>query len=305
MGVSGDNAIETDVTSAATTAANGDLRLAAASPRAEWPRPGIIQCFAHPICIVVAATVHVALGALMYAGGPEDFGENGTALETIAVDVVEALPSQATPSLLGTDGAAGVPERSNPRPARQHTQRDQHTKREETQPEAAEHVPSPEADQASQIAAIASHPRSPAELTAKSEPASEAASDAAPIVEQAAGEQEAAAQPSSAGSIDIVGEAAPGVVAAYGSELLRIVTRGAPKHRDVRHLSKTTLRGTVIVALVVTSEAQIEQLEIKQSSGNSQLDELALSAIRRLALPKPDPMMSRNQRYFGVPIVFR
>ena len=272
------------VQNAAIGSAEGS-RLAASAPMAEQARSGLVPRLAHPICVTVAAAIHVAIAALMLAGKADEFGESGTALQAIAVDVVEAMPSMASLAAAASDGPAAEPVEQVPDEAL--PPHEPAAPRADTSVEAATDI----ADAARSIAPPP--PISPApkpDMENKSEPEPQS-----PQPQPSS----APAQAASAASV-AVGEANQGVVNAYGAALSRIISRGRPQGRETRNL-----RGTVVVEFVVGTSGGLERADVKVSSGNSRLDDLGVSALRKLELPAPTPDMTLKQRTFTVPFVYR
>jgi protein TonB len=90
--------------------------------------------------------------------------------------------------------------------------------------------------------------------------------------------------------------ASPGVVRQYARLVQRALASTRPRGAGV---------GTVTVRLLVSSTGQLASVEIAKSSGNKQLDDIALAAVRWAKLPIPPPGMTADQLLFDFPIYFR
>jgi periplasmic protein TonB len=245
----------------------------AAAPMVAQPRTNWGGRLTHPLCVGLAAAAHLALAALFLPIRTDALGDGGTALEAIAVDMVDSLPSDAAPQIAASQSntAEAVEEVAEAAPA------------------PATKAPPPE--MAVEIAIPPPHgaltgPETPAE-TQEHKPQHMPQPPPAP------------SQLASVGSI-ATAEASPGVVHAYGARIARIISQGRPRGRDL-----SGFKGKVVLAFAVDASGRIERVEVQRSSGNPDLDSRAVGALQKLSFPAPAPEMSERQRFFTVPFEFR
>jgi protein TonB len=232
------------------------------------------------LSLAVAIAAHLAILALLIPRTAEAPGDDGVALEAIAVSLIDsqALISapQATPS---EPSEAPTEDAAEPAPPEQASVQVEAQK----QPDPTEE---PVPQEVSPLPA-------PPQQTAKEETKKP---DEPPAEKQTAQTPPPAAAPPVLPS-QTIAEAAPGVVRAYASSISKLLDRGKPKsHR---------IKGEVVVNFVIDARGRSEPPVITRSSGNSQLDDLVIAAIQRMDFPTPPPEMSLRQRTFIVPFRFR
>lgn len=81
--------------------------------------------------------------------------------------------------------------------------------------------------------------------------------------------------------------ASPGEISRYASGVQAVIVRHHPRH-DGR-------AGRVRILFVVGKSGEVESASIYTTSGNGQLDEKALSAIRRMRFPEPPSNFIKSQ----------
>ncbi len=234
-------------------------------PARQW-----CQRLVQPACFVLAALLHLSLFAWLLPATSDAFGDGGLALEAIAVDLVDTLPSTASPLI-----AAAAAADPTPAPV---ADRELAEKEPEAQPEAARET-TPAIEEAAARPPVERETRDREEATPQPPPAD--------------------AQPASIGAV-ATGEASPGVVHAYGARIAKIISQGRP-----RGTTAVRARGKVLLQFVVDPEGRIASAEVKQSSGSPELDNRALTTLQKLSFPRPTPDMSERQRNFTVPYDFK
>jgi TonB family protein len=91
--------------------------------------------------------------------------------------------------------------------------------------------------------------------------------------------------------------ASAGDVRRYASSLAEALGRAKPRGIGIR--------GTVRLRFAVAPDGSLESLSVLQSSGSQRLDQVAVDALRRAALPAPPGHMTALQRTFELPYRFR
>jgi TonB family protein len=91
--------------------------------------------------------------------------------------------------------------------------------------------------------------------------------------------------------------ASAGDVRRYASSLAEVLGRTKPRWIGIR--------GTVRLRFAVAPDGSLEFLSVLQSSGSQRLDQVAVDAVRRAALPAPPGHMTALQRTFELPYRFR
>ncbi len=114
---------------------------------------------------------------------------------------------------------------------------------------------------------------------------------------QAAG---SATSRSSAAQVAVNGQvsASNGNALSYAASIRALVERNKP--------SGNGLRGTVRVSFGITANGELSYVRLSESSGNSNLDDAALTAVRHSApFGEPPPDLSPTQLAFVIPFYFR
>jgi TonB family protein len=229
--------------------------------------------------IAIVLTAHAAA---LYAmtREPDDLyaGSGGQVIDAISVtmvasDVLEArdqpptpTPSSAAASVDTTDGTPAV-QREEKKEEKEETKE---KPREEPvrEAEAVIEVPQEKQQQEKQVAAVSAEGGE----TARSERATESAANAAAA-------------------------ASPGVAREYSRYVTQALAKTKPKG--------TGTLGTVRVKLTIAANGDLTVATVTKSSGITQLDELAISAVRRTRFPSPPTGMTAAQLTFEVPYHFR
>ena len=263
-------------------------------------RPDARERSRHRFALGVAAAAHLALLAALLPYEHDDLGDEGIALETIAVSIIDAVP------------VVSAPEANASEAREQQTDADQakdSAQRPEPQPKPDDTVEEPVPPKPSLALDVPPEPPAP---DASSLPAREAVAkpDPEPVVREpprtAQLSEATPPQPPPAAAAPMVlpsissAEASPGIERAYAKRLAQLLDSRKPRSRET-----LGLRGRVIVQFMVDAAGKPERATVLATSGSSRLDGLAIATIERLEFPAPPPEMSQRQRTFNVPFAFR
>lgn len=133
-------------------------------------------------------------------------------------------------------------------------------------------------------------PEEPAPQAREAAPASTAAAQGGAAARAATSEQRPTAG---------VAAASRGQIAAYARSVVGALARSAPRGKAAAG------RGTVRVVFAIGSDGSIEDVRVKQSSGRSRLDDLAVAAVRGTRFPAPPSGMTLADRTYEIPYHFR
>lgn len=242
---------------------------------------------AHPACLVLAAALHIGLGAYFVSHSVTELGTQHASLDAVAVEIVEATPAIMAVQQQGSDGRPEAPyDATEATPEQPETVR----------AELPATEPPPVADD--NAALLPSQQPLPRER----DPTPETLSN-----DRQSEPHTAKAAPSRQATLQIVsiGEASQGVVNAYGSELMRVISKGRPKREDLARLRGGRPKGTVVIEFVVAPGGGLERIAVQKSSGDDRIDTLAMNTLQRLRFPAPSHEMTARQRTFTVPYVVR
>lgn len=270
-------------------------------PQSGW-REVVSQC----LSVGLAAALHVAVLIAMLPSPSDAFGEDGVALETIAVSIVDSLPVISAPETKPAEKSSLQPDADEPQPEAP-DETVEAAKEAPKEPEplkqalALDLPPEPVPPPPEAIALPARKPdakpdtevvlREPPPEPTKEEPVKperiETAAPQPPPLPETAAASEAMSS----------AEAAPGVVRAYARSVSSVLDRLKPKARG--------MRGQVKVQFVVDPTGRAEPPRVLSSSGNTRLDDIVVAAIARMEFPPPPPEMNLRQRTFNVPFAYR
>ncbi len=286
----------------------------------------------HATCLALAAATHALLIAAFLLPRTDALGDEGVALETIAVSIVDAVPVIAAPEPppspaaeqpLRADKPINEPEvphevvpevMQEPQTPEPHQPTEEETTPKPERPALALDLP-PEPTPPPPDALVL--PARPPELEPWPEPVVRDATpppienkeDEAEKQEQKTETKQAVAKPPppplppppppapAAPPAVSSAEAAPGVVRAYARRISIALDKGKPRSRG--------MRGKVVVQFTVDTDGKPLPPKVLASSGNPRLDDLVVGAISRIGFPSPPPEMSLRQRTFNVPFEYR
>lgn len=258
--------------------------------------------------IAVAASAHA--GVLGFLGHlPSDMaGAGGVELEAVSVEVAlvsaAALESRAT-SAVPDGGSRSFDLVTGSTTEVTATAAAAEAKPESRQPPAAAPLaiePDPEPTIPEPLAVAAnSRPEPPVQdkpttrQEKQAEPAPTPAPPGAEAPEGAAASRSTRAEPRAASA---AAAASPGAVLAYARSVVAALGKSRPKGGRAG-------KGTVRVVFAIGDGGSVEDISVKQSSGRTELDGLAIAAVRQTRFPPPPAGMSRTARTYEVPYHFR
>ncbi len=256
----------------------------------------------HWLCVLAAAAAHIALITLLQPTQTDTMGEDGVALETVAVSIVDSVPRQSAPGTASPVTSVRPPDAEADEAAS------------DAQPQAPAVVP--EQNEPHKQALALALPPEPAPPEAPALPAlrPEAAPEPPPVVADEPSdlrdqpipapdplppspEPSAAAAAAAVRSSLSAAEASSGVVRAYAGSVSRVLERQKPSNRG--------MSGRVRIQFVIDQSGRAEPPVVLATSGNPALDNIVMTAVQRMDFPPPPPAMSLRQRTFTVPFSFR
>jgi len=250
---------------------------------------------AHWLSVAGAAIAHVALIAFMFTADSDAMGDEGVALETIAVSIVAAVPTISAPETKPADNPDVRPD-ADDQQVESAPQQQQEQPKEAARPTLTLDLP-PEPELQADVPTLPARqpdqqhePREvtqapPAEIPVEKPADTSVSNAAASAVVTGAIQQLSSA------------EAAPGIVRAYARQISGVLDRNKPRAKG--------LTGEVKVQFVVGSEGRTQTAKLLASSGNQRLDDLVLGAVAKMEFPAPPREMSVSQRTFNVPFAYR
>ncbi len=263
----------------------------------------------HVSALLAAAIAHALLIAAFLLPRSDALGDEGVALETIAVSIVDAVPVISAPETKPSEAIEPLPVAEEP--VAEHSPEKPEPRKEvekEPEPEAPAlalalppepEPPPPDAlvlpsrqPEPEPVPVVRDEPKPPIEKPP--EKVEDAENEQKEVV--AAEPPAAAVAPAALPSVTSA-EAAPGVVRAYARRISIALDRNKPRSRG--------MRGKVVVQFVVDTDGKPQRPEVLKSSGNPRLDDLVVAAIVRVPFPPPPPDMSVRQRTFNVPFEYR
>ncbi len=262
----------------------------------------------HVSALVAAAMAHALLIAAFLLPRSDALGDEGVALESIAVSIVDAVPVISAPETKPSEAIEPLPVIEEPlaEPSPE-TPEPRKEVEKEPEPEAPalaldlppEPEPPPDAlvlpsrqPEPEPVPVVRDEPKPPIEKPPEKVEDAEKEQKEVVAAEPPAPAVAPAALPSVTSA-----EAAPGVVRAYARRISIALDRNKPRSRG--------MRGKVVVQFVVDTNGKPQPPKVLTSSGNARLDDLVVAAIVRIPFPPPPTEMSVRQRTFNVPFEYR
>jgi TonB family protein len=226
---------------------------------------------------IAAATHAAALGALWFGlWSVEPNGGGGQYLEAISVTLVPSRVLEAPDKTSSEDSSGGAPAdpsaTEGDHPALERNPEQQTTEAEQP---IEQRAPAPPTQQLEAIAAE-QRPAQQKKVELSGGPTARGFGDS----------------PSAA-----TAGASPGEINRYAMAVRTALARSKP--RGIRE------NGTVTITFAVSEHGAIRSARITEGSGQSSLDEEALAAVRRTALPPPPAGMNETQLTYVVPFHFK
>ena len=272
------------------------------------------------VALVVAVGLHGSVALLDAIRPPEPFGAGGTSLDAISIEVAlvpatalesrpaASVPAAGAPASLDMDDGTPAPQPATPAAAPPQPKVAAApdvplivAKPDPTPPDpealvlpVAETKPPPTPDP------VQSEPK-PDVVKAPETPQPPAIKATAALPAPAAPRGGAAAQtvitpvPPRPGAA----AASAGAAQAYARRVAEVLSRNRPS------ATSGNGSGTVRLSFAISEDGGIDDLQVRQSSGQPRIDSLAVAAVRRAKFPAPPPGMSRTERTYEIPYHFR
>lgn len=247
----------------------------------------------HWVCLAAAAGAHLALMAWVLPRPIEEFGDGGTALETIAVSIVGSLTSPVEPEV-DAKRTEEAPSEDRAEPADSATDQ-QEAARAARPPLTIDMPPEEIAPDAPALPSRQHDEPPPQENATQLSPDRETPMLVEPTTpeKQERQDQKHKTEPPAPPLVSVV-LATKGIADEYGNLVSEVI-------RKIRPLTHTRFRGqpgSVHVNFVIDHDGRPDELRISVSSDNRILDEHALNEIRRMRFPPPPQELPRDQRSF-------
>ena len=273
----------------------------------------------YAFALVVAVGLHGGVAALDAMRPPEPFGAGGTSLDAISIEValvpataIESKPAASVPaagSPASLDMDDGTPVALPPTPAAAAPQ-----PQVVAAPDVALIVAKPDPtppDPEALVLPVAETKPPPTPEPAKTEPKPDVVKTPEapkPPEIEATPATPAPAAPRGGAAVQAVGTptpprpgaaaASPGAVQAYARRVAEVLSRNRPS------ATSGNGSGTVRLKFAISEDGGIDDLVVRQSSGQARIDQLAVAAVRRAKFPAPPPGMSRTERTYEIPYHF-
>jgi protein TonB len=272
-------------------AASGPAEPLAAPPALAWPHPS--RSRRRPLAALGAAlAAHAVLLYVLTREPADELAGGGGQLDAISVTIVSsaALEARDVNHVAPPAPAAGAPVEAKDGAAEAAPEAPQRQQEEQEKQDERSAVP----DRPAPAMAVVEAPRE-AETEARKEARQEDRRESGTAM--AAGGASARGEANAADRQSVAAAASPGAMREYARYVAQALAKARPKG--------TGSTGTVRIKLAIARGGTLAAAEIVRSSGNRRLDELALAAVQRAALPVPPPGATEAQLTYEVPYHFR
>jgi periplasmic protein TonB len=275
--------------------------------------------------LVAAFLLHVGIiAAFSYTPADTTIGGGGTELESISVDVVSASALEviaSAPAAAASQVDKRLADREGSENERAATLKmpDQKSERAPETPSKAEVAdlvipdmmikPEPPVPDQPSIVIAPAKAEQPVEALekpddTKAKPQSQEAATPSVAAEDAMAEQIGGVSQRGVSAVEIAQQSAAiaraGEIAAYARRVQFAVAKNPPKPPP-----GTGSRGEVVITFALDADGSLAYARVYSSSGNTQLDDAALKAVRGTQFPPPPPGSEPKQLIYKFPVKFR